>query len=42
MIADVGMTGPLHSAIGQNFESRIPGMLSGIGLFSAKQEPLVD
>lgn len=40
MIADVGMTGPLHSAIGQKFEGRLPRMVTGVGLFSKKPEPL--
>jgi hypothetical protein len=40
MIADVGMTGPLHSAIGQAFEGRLPGMVTGVKLFSKKPEPL--
>lgn len=42
MITDVGMTGPLHSAIGQAFEGRIPRMLTGMGLFSKKPEPLTE
>ncbi|MFB0965697.1 MAG: YmdB family metallophosphoesterase, partial [Patescibacteria group bacterium] len=42
MIADVGMTGPLHSAIGQAFEGRLPGMVTGISMFSKKPEPLAD
>lgn len=29
MITDIGMTGPIHSAIGQDFESRISGFVSG-------------
>lgn len=42
MIADVGMTGPLHSAIGQAFDGRLPGMVTGISMFSKKPEPLTD
>lgn len=38
MITDVGMTGPIHSAIGQKFEGRIPSYISGVNLFSAKPE----
>ncbi len=42
MIADVGMTGPLHSAIGQAFEGRLPTMVTGVSLFSKKPEPLTE
>ena len=38
MIADVGMTGPLHSAIGQKFEGRLPGLITGVNLFSEKPQ----
>lgn len=39
VITDVGMTGVEHSAIGQNFSARIPQLISGIKIFSAKAEP---
>ncbi len=39
MITDIGMTGSMHSAIGQKFEGRLPAMLSGVNLFSVKPEP---
>jgi metallophosphoesterase (TIGR00282 family) len=42
MITDVGMTGPLHSAIGQAFEGRLPTFITGVGLFSKKPEPLTE
>ncbi len=38
MIADVGMTGPLRSAIGQKFEGRVVPLVTGTNLFSKKPE----
>jgi metallophosphoesterase (TIGR00282 family) len=42
MITDVGMTGPLHSAIGQAFDGRIPAFVTGVTMFSKKPEPLTE
>ncbi len=41
MITDVGMTGPLWSSLGQTFESRIPGLLTGTKIFSPKTEQVI-
>ena len=40
MITDIGMTWPIHSAIGQDFESRIAGFVSGSGAFAIKPVPM--
>lgn len=40
MITDIGMTGPIHSAIGQDFESRIAGFVSGSWAFAIKPVPM--
>lgn len=40
MMTDIGMTGPIHSAIGQDFESRIAGFVSGSGAFVIKPVPM--
>jgi calcineurin-like phosphoesterase len=38
VITDVGMTGSLHSSIGQEFAGWMPNFLSGTGYFSPKKE----
>lgn len=39
MITDIGMTGVLHSAIGQDFESRILGFVAGSGHHGVRPSP---
>lgn len=38
MITDVGMTGPLHSSIGQKFDARLQAFLSGVNFLGPKPE----
>lgn len=40
MICDVGMTGPLHSSIGNVFSGHLPGYLTGVRMFNEKAEVL--
>lgn len=39
MITDIGMTGVVHSAIGQDFESRIMGFVAGTGQHGIRPTP---
>ncbi len=38
MITDVGMTGAFHSAIGQEFSTRLTTFLTGVNFLSGKPE----
>jgi metallophosphoesterase (TIGR00282 family) len=39
MITDVGMVGPIHSAIGDQFPDRLKAFVTGTRLFSGKPQP---
>ncbi|MCK9272215.1 YmdB family metallophosphoesterase [Candidatus Gracilibacteria bacterium] len=38
MISDIGMVGPLHSSLGQTFETRLPRFISGLNIFGSRPE----
>lgn len=38
MISDIWMVGPLHSSLGQTFETRLPRFISWLNIFSARPE----
>lgn len=41
MITDLGMTGALWSSLGQTFESRLPGLLTGTRIFGPKVDQVI-